>query len=198
MVLRESSSCKNSFIVADHSNRVYSNYNLGGYLSERIASLTALQGLYLDRNQLRGPIPTINLLNLQWLHLENNQFSGEIPDLGNCKDLTDIFLQNNELTGTVPVSFGRLPKLTQLFLQNNTLVGDLPFKSSVPNSTYQFAPQRSPPAASPGQAQGTSLFLYLPRLIILHRSYKFQSNHSTCTIIISGIISGSVWGFLGI
>ena len=175
MVLRESSNCKNSFIIADNSNRVFTNYTLGGYLSERIASLTALQGLYLDRNQLRGPIPTTlnNLLNLQWLHLDNNQFSGEIPDLSNCKDLTDIFLQNNELTGTVPVSLGGLPKLTQLFLQNNTLSGDLPFKSSVPNSTYQFAPQRSPPPVSPGQAQGTFLFLHLPRLIILFRSCQF-------------------------
>ena len=117
--------------------------------------MIGLEGLYLDRNQLVGPIKeSLNkLLNLKYLHLENNQFTGEIPDLSNDRELVDVFLQNNELSGLVPASFGLLPKLTQLFLQNNTLSGDITFQSTVPNSTYQFAPQRLPP---PPSSQGIS------------------------------------------
>lgn len=149
---------------------IMSNYSLSGYLGEEISLLSALQGLYLDNNSLHGPIPSSfnNMLNLEWLHLENNQLEGSIPDLSNDKQLTDLFLQSNQLTGTVPTSLGTLPKLTQLYLQNNMLSGTLGFSSTVPNSTYRFAPQRNPPASpTPSQSPGLTSFnpIFLPAVL---------------------------------
>ncbi|PIA35954.1 hypothetical protein AQUCO_03400090v1 [Aquilegia coerulea] len=59
-----------------------------------------------------------------WLH--GNQFSGPIPDLSKCKNLFDLSLRNNQLTGIVPPSISSLPNLQNVSLQNNDLQGPMP------------------------------------------------------------------------
>jgi Leucine-rich repeat (LRR) protein len=58
-----------------------SNYNLTGSIpAAALSNLTALTQLWLDHNSLEGPIPDLSdLKNLQSIRLENNKITGEIP-----------------------------------------------------------------------------------------------------------------------
>ncbi|KAJ9683255.1 hypothetical protein PVL29_019015 [Vitis rotundifolia] len=128
-----------------------------------------LDQLDLDYNQLSGSIPNslkfapqssvylnVNHFNgslLLWssnvssLFLRNNSFSGPIPqDIGERMPmLTELDLSYNSLTGTLPVSIGKLYEIPALWngvpnlavhvdLSNNNLSGGLP--TSVGSLTY--------------------------------------------------------------
>ena len=78
--------------------------------------------LYLEENQLSGPIPAAlgNLNNLTQLILYSNQLSGPIPaELGNLNNLTQLILAGNQLSGTIPSELGNLSNLTLLHLAGN-------------------------------------------------------------------------------
>ncbi|KAJ1540141.1 hypothetical protein HK405_011891 [Cladochytrium tenue] len=108
-----------------------------------LASLTSMQELLLNGNQLEGTVPdtlwTFTQLNnldiannsftgavpdglkkltkLQILSLYENGFSGSIPEL--CDDLTELntlYLGLNQFTGTVPSSIGNCAKMVNLFI----------------------------------------------------------------------------------
>ena len=65
--------------------------------------------------------PAVNL----WLH--NNQLSGSIPsELDNLTSLTELYLYNNRLSGIVPSELGNLSNLVRLRLYNNQLSGSIP------------------------------------------------------------------------
>ncbi|XP_016486744.1 putative LRR receptor-like serine/threonine-protein kinase At1g67720 [Nicotiana tabacum] len=99
-----------------------------GSISPSISRLTALSGLWLGNNSLTGSIPDLSSLsNLEILHLEDNQLSGEIPpSLGNVKSLNEIFLHNNNLTGNVPSSLLGNPKLNLRTTPGNPLLSQPP------------------------------------------------------------------------
>lgn len=59
-----------------------------------------------------------------WLHV--NQFTGPIPDLSQCKNLIDLKLRDNKLTGVVPNSLMSLSSLKNVSLDNNKLQGPVP------------------------------------------------------------------------
>jgi hypothetical protein len=95
------------------------NYKLGGFLAQEISFFSELEGLFLSKNSLSGPIPKEfgNLKKLSFLHLEYNQLSGDIPaELGQATSLVDLFLNDNSLTGLVPDSLGKISNLTQLYV----------------------------------------------------------------------------------
>ena len=46
--------------------------------------------------------------------------------MGNLINLGTLRLNNNRLTGTIPLSFGNFTKLTELDLSNNQLTGVIP------------------------------------------------------------------------
>ena len=76
-----------------------------GGIPAELGSLTNLEGLYLNDNQLTGGIPTElgSLSNLRALILNNNQLTGEIPaGLGNLTNLEVLYLESNQLTGCIP------------------------------------------------------------------------------------------------
>ncbi|CAM6080177.1 unnamed protein product [Sphagnum tenellum] len=82
-----------------------SNYNLTGIIpGAALSSLTALTQLWLDHNSLDGPIPNLSdLINLQSLRLQNNNITGDIPvSLASLPSLEELLLSNNNLSGTVP------------------------------------------------------------------------------------------------
>ncbi|KAG0619177.1 hypothetical protein M758_4G121800 [Ceratodon purpureus] len=68
-----------------------------------------------------GSPPEITTVNLSSAGL-----TGYIPDLSALTSLTILRLDNNELTGEVPLWLLMLPNLKELYLQNNRLEGDVP------------------------------------------------------------------------
>ena len=84
--------------------------------------------LGLWENNLRGTLPTAlgNLDQLTDLYLQDNQLSGPIPDLGRLSQLEILRMWNNQLTGRIPASMRNLTKLRYLELWENQLTGPIP------------------------------------------------------------------------
>ena len=61
------------------------------------------------------------------LWLDGNQLSGSIPsELGNLTNLRTLSLSNNQLSGSIPSELGSLAKLEVLWLDGNQLSGSIP------------------------------------------------------------------------
>jgi len=93
--------------------------------------LPNLQKLQLGENQLRGSLPAAlgRLPKLTHLELYTNALSGSIPATWGTTthpfaELDTLSLYENRLTGTVP-DLSQLPKLTELRLEDNQLTGVL-------------------------------------------------------------------------
>ena len=64
---------------------------------------------------------------LRELYLNDNQLSGTIPaELGHLTNLNVLHLNDNQLSGTIPPELGDFSSLTQLSLRNNRLSGAIP------------------------------------------------------------------------
>ncbi|KAJ3366431.1 hypothetical protein GGF32_005433 [Allomyces javanicus] len=102
--------------------------NLTGGLPANLASLTMLETLKLNGNNLRGTLfPATQLPALQQLHIRQNAFSGELMgEIGSMKSLTYLFASDNQFT-SINANVGNAPSLSVLFLGNNLL-------SAVPKS----------------------------------------------------------------
>ena len=101
-----------------------------GPIPLQLASLTNLELLALDGNQLSGAIPSElgSLVNLQWLWLYSNQLSGRIPaELGSLTNLELLFLSGNQLTGCIPVGIADV-------VNNDFSELGLPFCGGAPGS----------------------------------------------------------------
>lgn len=67
------------------------------------------------------------LTALRKLYLNNNDLQGTIPPtIGQLTQLTDLRLHKNQLSGSIPSSIGKLTKLTRLQLDHNRLSGHIP------------------------------------------------------------------------
>jgi LRR receptor-like serine/threonine-protein kinase FLS2 len=126
-------------------------FNMNGELSTSITYLSNLTHLMLDHNHLSGnltyilpflpklssltlafnefsgtfPSPIIRLANLQNLNLEFNSFYGSLPS--GLQSLTRLYLQNNDLTGTLPPSMFASPcPFVWMNLHGNHFVGTIP------------------------------------------------------------------------
>ncbi|KAJ2992874.1 hypothetical protein HDV02_002775 [Globomyces sp. JEL0801] len=101
------------------------------------------QGFYLDwrSRNLSGTIPSYlgDLSNLTYLYdisftncfviryLFDNQLTGTIPDsLGKLYTLNGLFLSDNQLNGSIPSTLDDLPELHWLKLNGNSLEGSFP------------------------------------------------------------------------
>ncbi|CAI9757228.1 unnamed protein product [Fraxinus pennsylvanica] len=88
-----------------------------------------IQILNLANNLLNGSLaPEIgNMKNMIELYLSGNQFSGNIPrTIGQLQSLENLTLSNNRLHGPIPDSFGNLISLKMLDLSKNKLDGVIP------------------------------------------------------------------------
>ena len=82
---------------------------LNGTVPPSIGELSALQILWLNRNQLSGPIPQelTGLSSLEQLLLNENRLTGPIPSaLGDLSNLESLWLHKNQLSGDVPSELG--------------------------------------------------------------------------------------------
>ncbi|XP_065856231.1 probable LRR receptor-like serine/threonine-protein kinase At1g67720 [Euphorbia lathyris] len=81
-----------------------SSKNLTGDFPSGLPKLNGLVELWLDGNNLTGPIPDFSgCANLEIIHLENNQLTGELPSsLASLPNLRELHVQNNLLSGSIP------------------------------------------------------------------------------------------------
>ncbi|KAL5568476.1 hypothetical protein UlMin_025051, partial [Ulmus minor] len=89
-----------------------------------------LAEIELNTNQLKGALPDVfttmvSLEKVTRLDLSNNLFSGLFPDLKNFPSLKNLFLDKNQLHGSVPESIGQLSTLEWLSLSSNSFCGVL-------------------------------------------------------------------------
>jgi Leucine-rich repeat (LRR) protein len=67
--------------------------------------------------------------NTDYLYLEENQLTGSIPpEIGNLTNLTHLLLAGNQFTGSIPPEIGNLTNLTDLSLYSNQLTGEVPLE----------------------------------------------------------------------
>ncbi|GLJ17619.1 hypothetical protein SUGI_0306770, partial [Cryptomeria japonica] len=94
-----------------------------------LGNLSASTDLGLSTNSLQGPIPLElgMFTHLQGLYLDTNNLEGTIPrSLGNLSALTDLYLSTNSLQGPIPLDLGMLTHLQFLYLNTNKLSGTIP------------------------------------------------------------------------
>ncbi|CAO2826011.1 unnamed protein product [Amaranthus hypochondriacus] len=116
-----------------------SSNNLTGGLPASFSGL-GLQSLWLNGQQDSSGSPSFNgtievlqnMTSLVQIWLNMNDLTGPIPDLSKLTSLVDLNLRDNSLTGPVPVSLMKLPLLKKVSLTNNALQGPTPkFPDSV-------------------------------------------------------------------
>ncbi|XVF23640.1 hypothetical protein REPUB_Repub13aG0056900 [Reevesia pubescens] len=101
----------------------------GNVPNELITVFESLITLNLSHNSFIGAFPSDlgNAKNLVELYVENNNFLGEIPNkLGEISALRILQMQRNHFQGSIPVSFGSLRALENLDLSGNNLSGTIP------------------------------------------------------------------------
>ncbi|KAB5556343.1 hypothetical protein DKX38_007252 [Salix brachista] len=131
-----------------------SKLSLSGTLPQEISTLSELQSLTFQDNQLSGAIPSLaNLTNLQTILLNTNNFTSISPgflqgltslqtlsvgdnvnlspwqltaDLAQCASLTTLTANECNLFGSIPDVFESLPSLQNLRLSYNNFTGALP------------------------------------------------------------------------
>ncbi|KAF7005461.1 hypothetical protein CFC21_020583 [Triticum aestivum] len=116
-----------------------------GHVPREIGTLKDLQNLQFDGNNLSGPLPPGLCSGGRLKHFTayDNNLIGPLPSslvhcksLRECGNLTMLRLSNNNLTGEIPTSMGRLPWLGLLDLSSNKLEGHIP--SELGNLIFLF------------------------------------------------------------
>ncbi|CAL9165707.1 unnamed protein product, partial [Musa hybrid cultivar] len=106
-----------------------SNNKLQGGIPDSLCNLQRLQSLHLSHNSLSGQIPFClrRCTSLITLDLEHNKLIGNIPDWSkeSLLQLKTLSLSSNSFNGSIP-QFSHLPSLQILDLSNNNLSGTIP------------------------------------------------------------------------
>ncbi|GKV42762.1 hypothetical protein SLEP1_g50136 [Rubroshorea leprosula] len=108
---------------------VLSSTNFSGTIPDSIGNLKVLSRIDLSFCKFRGSIPdtTAKLLQLVSLDFSYNGFSGPIPSFSLAKNISELNLANNQLTGSIlSTDWSALSKLVSIDLHNNSLNGTLP------------------------------------------------------------------------
>ncbi|CAO1944640.1 unnamed protein product [Urochloa humidicola] len=108
---------------------IFDNNKFTGPIPASIGQVTSLQIIRLDHNQFSGPVPDSigNLSNLMELSLANNLLNGTLPDLSSVTQLDYVDLSNNNFPSSpAPGWFSTLTSLNSIFMENDDLTGTIP------------------------------------------------------------------------
>ncbi|CAK9187841.1 unnamed protein product [Ilex paraguariensis] len=105
-----------------------SSNKFSGDISSSLSVCGKLSYLNLTNNHFTGTIPNLPSGAMQFLYLSGNGFQGVLPsNLSNlCSTLVKLDLSSNNLSGTVPESFGACSVLELLDISVNNFSGELP------------------------------------------------------------------------
>lgn len=97
---------------------------------DSLTNCRQLRQLWIGYNPLNGTLP-VSLGNLsatlEYVYAAYSEIRGPIPDeIANLSSLAFLFLQGNELTGSIPTTIGGLWKLQALNLYDNNMMGPIP------------------------------------------------------------------------
>mmetsp|Transcript_27870 Transcript_27870/g.67806 ORF Transcript_27870/g.67806 Transcript_27870/m.67806 type:complete len:315 (-) Transcript_27870:647-1591(-) len=104
------------------------NNNLSGTLPKELRFLRYLLNLNFWENNLVGTIP-FDILgqHMKYLYLNDNNLEGTIsPSISQLSNLKHLGLANNQLTGSIPSGIGKLTSLLELNMGTNVLSGSIP------------------------------------------------------------------------
>ena len=108
---------------------------ISGTIPSEFYKLSELDTFAMSFNLLSGTIPDImwKFESMVYLDLAFNFFKGSIPDTVPQTEphLRDLFLENNDITGSIPSTFGELD-WQRLNLANNHLTGSIPQNINAP------------------------------------------------------------------
>jgi Leucine-rich repeat (LRR) protein len=101
--------------------------NLSGNLPDELFKLTLLEQLSFPNNQLEGSLSSIGKLkNLVNLDLGGNSLSGNVPDsIGELKRLEELHLDHNNMSGELPSTLSNCTNLMIIDLKSNSFCGEL-------------------------------------------------------------------------
>jgi hypothetical protein len=135
--------------------------NPAGPLPASLNTLTALQFLWANSGDLRGPLPSLNgLTALREVSIQYHpQLSGPMPALAGLTALERLDLNNTQVSGAIP-ALTELPALRQLMLNRNRLSGTIPSLDGLPALQIFYAVDNqlsgTPPAAPASLTAGRS------------------------------------------
>lgn len=102
---------------------------ISGTIPSDFVELSELDTFSLSYNLLKGTIPEFmwKYEDMVYMDMAYNFFTGTIPDgvYQTSPNLRDLFLENNNLGGTIPTDFGLLD-WKRLHLDNNEFTGTIP------------------------------------------------------------------------
>ncbi|CAL4980640.1 unnamed protein product [Urochloa decumbens] len=102
-----------------------SNNAISGALPADLENMTTLENLYLNSNNLTGPVPRLPI-NLQEFDVSENSLSGPLSSNFGTQNLEYLNLASNHFTGLIPHSICQMKDLGQLNLANNYFHGEFP------------------------------------------------------------------------
>jgi len=111
---------------------------LSGTIPQDFECLSELDTLVISFNLLTGTIPHFvwtKFPDMVHLDLSYNFFKGSIPDntiAAKQPKMKVLFLENNDLTGSIPKDIGELAKMRRLHLDGNMLKGPIPSNIHTP------------------------------------------------------------------
>jgi len=105
---------------------------LTGSMPHRIGHMSNLVYLYMRRNSMKFNLDflkTGEMTDLFALWVDANEVTGTIPtEVGLLESMATLSITNGTLTGTIPTQLGDMSSLRRLWLFNNELTGSVPIE----------------------------------------------------------------------
>ncbi|KAJ7528438.1 hypothetical protein O6H91_15G003700 [Diphasiastrum complanatum] len=112
------------------ANLSLTNTSLSGGIPDFLGTMPSLRVLNLAYNKLSGGIPASfvgsNLVQLQANNMLGPVLTGPIDAVGGMASLVQLWLQVNQITGTIPAGLSNALTLQNLKLNDNQLTGLIP------------------------------------------------------------------------